>query len=189
MLKTWIRTPKIANPIANHNVNNKRRWTVMWQFPALDRARCPFALAFAVRKPFLLVLRGGSDFLLKQPLKPASSYFSSPSPSPSVPVTTEKLNTDNTKDTSSSSSSSSSSTAASTSDSPQYPLLTLDPSPSKKAPPNWQRVYSAIAEMRKLKDAPVDSVGCASLADRTASPKVSVLFLVLFPPRLLMFCW
>ncbi|KAK8215441.1 alpha,alpha-trehalase nth1 [Zalaria obscura] len=38
-------------------------------------------------------------------------------------------------------------------------------------PPNWEEVYNITAEMRKKVLAPVDTMGCESLADTTRSPK------------------
>lgn len=38
-------------------------------------------------------------------------------------------------------------------------------------PENWQEVYEKIGEMRKLKTAPVDSMGCASWKEIASSPK------------------
>lgn len=43
--------------------------------------------------------------------------------------------------------------------------------PSKKTPANWARDYPIIQELRKIPDAPVDSVGCERLADPKASKK------------------
>jgi endonuclease-3 len=37
-------------------------------------------------------------------------------------------------------------------------------------PPNWEKVYSITAEMRKKVLAPVDTMGCESLAERNRSP-------------------
>lgn len=38
-------------------------------------------------------------------------------------------------------------------------------------PPNWEEVYALTREMRNEHPAPVDTMGCASLADRRASPR------------------
>lgn len=38
-------------------------------------------------------------------------------------------------------------------------------------PPNWEEIYALTREMRNEMVAPVDTMGCASLADRKASPK------------------
>jgi endonuclease-3 len=38
-------------------------------------------------------------------------------------------------------------------------------------PPHWRDVYSAIEKMRKARNAPVDKIGCAKLADEDADPK------------------
>jgi endonuclease-3 len=40
-------------------------------------------------------------------------------------------------------------------------------------PANWEAMYDAVKEMRKTIRAPVDTMGCASLADKTHSPKAS----------------
>ena len=47
-----------------------------------------------------------------------------------------------------------------------------DTKKEKKEPPLWQEQLSNIFEMRKFRDAPVDSMGCDVILDRTASPKV-----------------
>ncbi|KAI8886556.1 DNA glycosylase [Backusella circina FSU 941] len=39
-------------------------------------------------------------------------------------------------------------------------------------PDNWERAYDKIKEYRKEHEAPVDTMGCATLADRTASEEV-----------------
>lgn len=41
----------------------------------------------------------------------------------------------------------------------------------KKIPENWEEVWDGIEQMRKKNIAPVDTLGCSSLADRTADPK------------------
>eukprot|EP01117_Protostelium_nocturnum_P009547 TRINITY_DN3405_c1_g1_i1.p1 TRINITY_DN3405_c1_g1~~TRINITY_DN3405_c1_g1_i1.p1 ORF type:complete len:427 (-),score=128.08 TRINITY_DN3405_c1_g1_i1:853-1950(-) len=41
----------------------------------------------------------------------------------------------------------------------------------KEAPEGWKEVWDLIWDMRKERNAPVDSMGSASLADRTADPK------------------
>ncbi|KAL1592739.1 alpha,alpha-trehalase nth1 [Paraconiothyrium brasiliense] len=38
-------------------------------------------------------------------------------------------------------------------------------------PPNWEEIYSLTREMRNENVAPVDTMGCESLADRTSSPR------------------
>src|SRR6202000_1583795 len=38
-------------------------------------------------------------------------------------------------------------------------------------PPNWEQVYNITAEMRKRVVAPVDTMGCESLAETHRSPK------------------
>ncbi len=43
------------------------------------------------------------------------------------------------------------------------------------SPPNWRQVYDNILEMRKGRDAPVDTMGCERAHDTEASPKVNAL--------------
>ena len=43
---------------------------------------------------------------------------------------------------------------------------------SLKVPENWETVYSNIEEMRKDRNAPVDSMGCERAHDPAADPKV-----------------
>ncbi|KAF2202418.1 DNA glycosylase, partial [Delitschia confertaspora ATCC 74209] len=38
-------------------------------------------------------------------------------------------------------------------------------------PPHWEEIYSLTRQMRSTKLAPVDTMGCESLADRTATPR------------------
>jgi endonuclease-3 len=38
-------------------------------------------------------------------------------------------------------------------------------------PPNWEEIYALTREMRNENVAPVDTMGCESLADRSASPR------------------
>lgn len=38
-------------------------------------------------------------------------------------------------------------------------------------PPNWEEIYALTREMRNENPAPVDTMGCESLADRTRSPR------------------
>lgn len=42
-------------------------------------------------------------------------------------------------------------------------------------PPMWQEQITNIMEMRKIRDAPVDTMGCSVISDRTAKPEVSLL--------------
>lgn len=42
-------------------------------------------------------------------------------------------------------------------------------------PSNWENVYDAISEMRKRVLAPVDTMGCETLAEAEVDPKVSLL--------------
>ena len=44
---------------------------------------------------------------------------------------------------------------------------------SRPGPANWELVYDNILEMRKELNAPVDSMGCERIHDRTADEKVS----------------
>jgi hypothetical protein len=44
-----------------------------------------------------------------------------------------------------------------------------------KEPKNWERVYDKIKQYRKEHEAPVDTMGCATLADVNASEKVSLI--------------
>lgn len=39
-------------------------------------------------------------------------------------------------------------------------------------PDNWEEIYSAVTEMRKRVLAPVDTMGCETLAEEQASPRV-----------------
>ncbi|XP_064633448.1 endonuclease III-like protein 1 [Lineus longissimus] len=43
---------------------------------------------------------------------------------------------------------------------------------SPRVPPGWKLQYENILEMRKCRDAPVDSMGCERIADVNESPKV-----------------
>ena len=40
-------------------------------------------------------------------------------------------------------------------------------------PPRWREQYANITQMRKFRDAPVDSMGCDVISDNLASPQVS----------------
>ena len=40
-------------------------------------------------------------------------------------------------------------------------------------PANWEEIYDAVREMRKEKLAPVDTMGCETLADEHLTPRVS----------------
>ena len=40
------------------------------------------------------------------------------------------------------------------------------------SPPNWEEVYKATQEMRRLVRAPVDTMGCENAGDEAGSPKV-----------------
>jgi endonuclease-3 len=39
-------------------------------------------------------------------------------------------------------------------------------------PPNWEEIYEAVKEMRKKVLAPVDTMGCETLAQEHSSPRV-----------------
>ena len=41
-------------------------------------------------------------------------------------------------------------------------------------PPNWEEIYDAVREMRKTVLAPVDTMGCESLAEEHLTPKVPI---------------
>ena len=41
-------------------------------------------------------------------------------------------------------------------------------------PPNWEEMYDAVREMRRNNLAPVDTMGCESLAEEHLTPKVSI---------------
>jgi len=43
-------------------------------------------------------------------------------------------------------------------------------------PANWEEIYDAVTEMRKKVLAPVDTMGCETLADEHLSPRVMSLF-------------
>lgn len=42
-----------------------------------------------------------------------------------------------------------------------------------EAPANWEEIYDAVREMRKKKLAPVDTMGCETLAEEHLTPRVS----------------
>jgi len=44
----------------------------------------------------------------------------------------------------------------------------------KHEPTMWKQQLDNIYEMRKLRDAPVDSMGCDVISDKNASPEVSI---------------
>ncbi|CUS14112.1 unnamed protein product [Tuber aestivum] len=41
-----------------------------------------------------------------------------------------------------------------------------------EAPENWEEVYEKLREMRKMVEAPVDTMGCERLGDKAATPKL-----------------
>ena len=43
-------------------------------------------------------------------------------------------------------------------------------------PPRWREQLQNVRKMRATRDAPVDTVGCSRLADRTDLPEVSLTF-------------
>lgn len=43
------------------------------------------------------------------------------------------------------------------------------------APANWGEIYDSVKEMRKRVQAPVDSMGCETLAEEHVSPRVSLV--------------
>lgn len=50
-------------------------------------------------------------------------------------------------------------------------------------PANWEEVYDAVREMRKERLAPVDTMGCETLADERVTPRVSCAQLLRRYPR------
>lgn len=44
--------------------------------------------------------------------------------------------------------------------------------PALSPPPNWEEMYAKVKEMRARVPAPVDTMGCERLAERTTSPRV-----------------
>ena len=47
----------------------------------------------------------------------------------------------------------------------------------KWEPDNWISLLNNIREMRKHQDAPVDTMGCDEISDRSSSPEVSIIYL------------
>ena len=43
-----------------------------------------------------------------------------------------------------------------------------------QAPANWEDIYDAVREMRKEKLAPVDTMGCETLAEEHLTPRVGL---------------
>ena len=43
------------------------------------------------------------------------------------------------------------------------------------APENWELLYGNILEMRKEKNAPVDTMGCEKVQDMEVDPKVGIV--------------
>lgn len=54
---------------------------------------------------------------------------------------------------------------------PAKKVKRADGSITVEPPPHWEEVYALTREMRNENVAPVDTMGCASLADRNASPR------------------
>lgn len=48
-------------------------------------------------------------------------------------------------------------------------------------PDNWEEIYSAVTDMRKRALAPVDTMGCETLAEEQASPRVCSVNLLAIP--------
>lgn len=48
-------------------------------------------------------------------------------------------------------------------------------------PDNWEEIYSAVTDMRKRALAPVDTMGCETLAQEQASPRVCSVNLLAIP--------
>lgn len=54
---------------------------------------------------------------------------------------------------------------------PAKKTVTSDGTVKVEPPPNWEEVYALTREMRNEHVAPVDTMGCESLADRQVSPR------------------
>jgi len=54
---------------------------------------------------------------------------------------------------------------------PAKKIVSLDGSVKIEPPPNWEEIYALTREMRNENVAPVDTMGCESLADRSATPR------------------
>ncbi|KAF2005555.1 DNA glycosylase [Amniculicola lignicola CBS 123094] len=54
---------------------------------------------------------------------------------------------------------------------PAKKIVGSDGSVKVEPPPNWEEIYALTREMRNENVAPVDTMGCASLADRSKSPR------------------
>lgn len=50
----------------------------------------------------------------------------------------------------------------------------VNPGPQLQPPDHWEEVYANILEMRKNKDAPVDTMGCERAHDDSALPQVHI---------------
>jgi hypothetical protein len=50
----------------------------------------------------------------------------------------------------------------------------IDKNKSRWEPKNWREVLNNIREMRKQRDAPVDTMGCDKCANKSAPPEVNV---------------
>lgn len=54
---------------------------------------------------------------------------------------------------------------------PAKKIVCGDGSIKVEPPPNWEDIYALTREMRNENVAPVDTMGCASVADRSATPR------------------
>lgn len=54
---------------------------------------------------------------------------------------------------------------------PAKKKVAADGSVKVEPPPNWEEIYALTREMRNENVAPVDTMGCESLADRSATPR------------------
>lgn len=54
---------------------------------------------------------------------------------------------------------------------PAKKVVTANGSVKVEAPPNWEEIYALTREMRNENVAPVDTMGCESLASRKATPR------------------
>ncbi|PVI05227.1 DNA repair protein-like protein Ntg1 [Periconia macrospinosa] len=54
---------------------------------------------------------------------------------------------------------------------PAKRIKTADGTVKMEPPPNWEEIYALTREMRNENVAPVDTMGCESLADRNATPR------------------
>ena len=66
---------------------------------------------------------------------------------------------------------------------PAKRIVNEDGEEEVQAPANWEEIYEAVREMRKEKLAPVDTMGCETLAEEHLTPRVSCSDLARYPPR------